>query len=362
MKVIDLRSDTLTKPSLSMRKAIYHAVVGDNAFEEDLSVIELEEYCASLFGKEKALFMPSGTMSNQVAIKAHTNPGDEVITDSCYHINFFESAQTASLTGVTLNLCYSENGLLTCDDIDQAIKRKPRGDFYSKAKLICLENTVNATGGTVFSARMVHRIATFAKAKNLAVHIDGARILNACATTGEQPSDFGSAVDSLSLCFAKGLGAPFGSILMGSSDFIGKAKVYRKWFGGALHQAGFMAAAASHALRENWREILERDHYHAKLLADGLRSELPSDSVSHPSSNIVLLSLERIGHYCDRPDSTWAVSELKKNGVLVFPWTDNRIRFITHRDHSEEDILLAVERIVRVFEACKTESTCSHVH
>lgn len=349
--IYDLRSDTLTLQNEGMKYAMLSAIVGDAAFGEDETVNQLENYCASLFRKEAALFVSTGTMTNQVSIKAHTRPGEEVITDAAYHINFYESAQTAAFCGVTLNLIRAENGIITVTDIKNAIDSKPRSFLYAKPSLIFLENTVNAAGGTVFPIEELKAIKSFATDCGLAVHMDGARVLNACVVSGLKPCDIACYTDSISMCFSKGLGAPFGSILCGSKSFIEKAKIAKKWFGGTLHQSGYMAAAALYALNENWEMILRKDHEHARLIAIQLSEILPKSNIRKVETNIVIVDLVNVVE-----DKSIALETLKLNGILAFPWNGNTIRFVTSRNISDKDAITAARIIRNVFEkliACR---------
>ncbi|UJR12820.1 hypothetical protein I4U23_016994 [Adineta vaga] len=339
---IDLRSDTLTLPTEGMKNAIISASVGDAAFNEDDTVRQLEDYCAFFFRKEAALFIPTGTMTNQIAIKVHTKPGDEVIVDASYHINFYESAQTAALGGVTLNLIRADRGLITVNDIQNAIDSKPRGPLYAKATLIFLENTVNAGGGAVFPIEELKAIREYSNAHGLIVHIDGARLLNACIASNVTPYEIAAYCDSIGMCFAKGLGAPFGSIIAGSRDCIEKAKIYRKWFGGTLHQAGFMAAAALYSLNENWEAILQRDHDHAKLIEVELLKVVSRKQVNKVETNIVIVELDGIAD-----NKHLILNSLEKQGVLSFPWRGNSIRFVTNRNISREQANSAAN-IIRI--------------
>ena len=342
---IDLRSDTFTLQNEGMKNAMMSASMGDAAFGEDDTVNRLEDYCASFFGKEAALFIPTGTMANQIAIRAHTKPGDEIITDASYHINFYESAQTAALGGVTLNLTHADRGLITVKDIQNAIDSKPRGPLYAKPTLIFLENTVSAGGGTVLSMEELRAIKAYAGLHGLIVHIDGARFLNACVALNSRPCEVAAYADSIGMCFAKGLGAPFGSVLAGSRDFIEKVKVYRKWFGGTLHQAGYMAAAALYSLNENWEAILKRDHDHAKLIESDLLKVLPREKIVKVETNIVIVDLNGIVD-----DKSLILGAMKQQGVLAIPWSGNTIRFVTSRNISREEAMAAAASIRNVFE------------
>ncbi|MCL6439227.1 MAG: low specificity L-threonine aldolase [Rubrobacteraceae bacterium] len=337
---IDLRSDTITLPDDQMRAVMREAETGDDCYGEDPSVSCLEQYCADLFGKEEALFISTGTLSNQIAIRCHTRPGDEVILDASYHIYFFESAQTADLARVTLNPCFTEDGIITEAHIEGAINLKPRSAAYAVPKLVCTENTINARGGRIFPVERLRSLYFFAKERDLSVHLDGARIMNACVATGVPPRAYAAYTDSLSMCFAKGLGAPFGSILVGDSSFIRDARKYRKWYGGALHQSGVLAAAALYALQNNVSRLAE-DHANARLLAE-LLAELPGIEANpdEVETNMVMADISTLGlssvEFCE---------EASKDGVLLFPWTPEIVRATTHLGIEERDVRDVVRRL-----------------
>ncbi|KAJ3382932.1 hypothetical protein HDU92_004498 [Lobulomyces angularis] len=343
-KGIDLRSDTLTTQSEGMRLYMLNASMGDDCFGENTTVAELEKYCAKLVGKEAAIFVPTGTMTNQIAIRAHTRPGDEVILDACYHINFYESAPTAAFGHVSTNLIRADRGIFSVKDIQKVIDSKPRGPLYSKTKLILLENTINAGGGAVLPLENLEEIKKFADTEKFKIHMDGARLLNASVAAKMKPSELAKYADSVGICFAKGLGAPFGSILCGDREFIDRAKIYRKWFGGALHQAGFMAAAAQYSLNEDWENILQRDHDNAKFIESALQNILPIEKVTKVETNIVIVDLDGL---CEKMEM---IEALRNNGVLAFPWCDNKIRFITSRNvASFKEINTATDIICETF-------------
>ncbi|CAF1520739.1 unnamed protein product [Adineta steineri] len=342
--VVDLRSDTLTLQNDGMKNAMMSVSVGDAAYGEDDTVNQLEDYCASFFGKEAALLISTGTMANQIAIRAHTKPGDEVVTDASYHINYYESAQTAAIGGVTLNLTHANRGLITVNDIQNAIGSKPRGSMYAKPTLIFLENTVNVSGGAVLSMDELRAIKAYADLHSLIVHIDGARLLNACIASNSRPHEVAAYADSVGMCFTKGLGAPFGAVLAGSRDFIEKIKVYRKWFGGTLHQVGYMAASALYSLDENWEAIFKRDHEHAKLIEAELLKVVPCKQVSKVETNIVIVDLNGIAD-----DKSLILDAMKQQGVLALPWNGNTIRFVTSRNISRDEAVAAAAIIRNVF-------------
>ena len=333
MIAIDLRSDTVTQPTPAMRRVMAKAEVGDDCFGDDLSTHMLEEVCAALFGKEAALFMASGTMSNQVALRALTSPGDEVITEERYHINYFESAQSSDLARVVLNICHCPDGILRPRDVAERIASKPRGRLYAQPKLVTVENTINVVGGKVFPLANLKDLADYAHSGGLAVHLDGGRIFNACVASGVEPEEYAKLCDTVSACFSKGLGAPFGSILCGSREVIEKARRYRKWYGGALHQSGIMAAAALHALEHNLSR-LAIDHDNAQLMARLLR-ELPGISLLFEpvETNMVYFDVSALGmdaeEFCRRSAQA---------GVLFFPWGQETVRAATHLGIFEADI------------------------
>lgn len=318
----DLRSDTLTKPSRDM---LQHAILsdqGDDCFGESRSVFELEEHCADMFGKEAALLLPSGTMSNQIALRVIAQPGDEIICDSSYHINFFEAAQSSAISGVSLNIVGSADGVLRCQDLESAIAKRARwSSTYATAKAIWLENTINGKNGRPLSLDELRSAKSWAANQEIFTYMDGARVLNAAISEGLELHEIAVHCDSLSMCFAKGLGAPMGSVLVGSKDFIAASKRYRKWLGGGLHQSGFIAAAALFALRHN-KEQLERDHSNAKQFAKRL-NENPNFSVDLPRTNIVMFDVGSLD-VCP----VELVSQLDSLGVRVLIWKNTTLRAV----------------------------------
>lgn len=342
---IDLRSDTLTLPTAEMRAAMVLAAVGDAAYGEDPIVSELEEYCAALFGKDAAVFTCSGTMSNQIAVQTLTQPGDEVILDFYHHINYFEGAQTAKMAGVVLNTCVSERGILTPDSISEAIKSKLRGDGYCKPKLLCLENSISFFGGRVFPAELLRRVSDHARSQGMAVYVDGARILNACVSSGVSPKDFAASADLCSLCFAKGLGAPFGSVLVGDRPAIEVARKFRKWLGGNLHQSGIMAAAALFALRHHLPHF-EADHANAKLLTQLLGASSSSGLQIWPAeTNIVMFNISSLSI-----SAREFVSHAEQHGVRLVDWTNGWVRAVMHHPISREQVMTAADVIQSTYQ------------
>lgn len=332
---IPLLSDTVTRPTPGMLEAMFHAEVGDDVFREDPTINALEVKCAGLFGHEAALFCPSGTMTNQIALKVHTRPLDEVICDEMSHIFQYEVGGYAFHSGIAVNLLHGENGILTPELVEAAVR--PRQDWLPLSRLVVIENTCNKGGGSIYSLERIRGIQAVCQKHGLALHLDGARIFNALVETGDSPASIGAETDSISVCLSKGLGAPVGSVLTGSRAFIAEARRVRKVMGGGMRQAGFLAAAGIYAL-DHHIERLTDDHAHARILAAAL-SELPWVGGIRPvQTNIVIFDLA--------PPLTPAVflEFLKKNGIVASAFGPQTIRFVTHLDVSRE----MVERVVEV--------------
>ncbi|MBI2369800.1 MAG: low-specificity L-threonine aldolase [Deltaproteobacteria bacterium] len=336
MKVIDLRSDTVTRPTPAMRQAMAEAEVGDDVFGEDPTVNALQARSAALLGKEAALFVPSGTMANQLAIRTHTEPGDEVIIEGSSHPFNYEGGATAALSGVQFFTLPGRRGILEASQIEAAIR--PPDHHYPRTRLVCLENTHNRGGGSIFPLEKILEIAGVARDRGLALHLDGARLFNACVATGIKPAEYARHFDSVSFCLSKGLGAPVGSLLAGSAAFIDRAHRFRKMFGGGMRQAGILAAAGLYAL-DHHIERLEEDHRHARLLAQGLAGfpgvEVKPEEVE---TNMVFVRVT------DRPAAELARA-LREQGVLLLATARDTIRCVTHLDVSEADIHDALARI-----------------
>jgi threonine aldolase len=336
LHLIDLRSDTTTLPSQEMLRAMFASEIGDDAFGEDSTTNLLEEYIADLFGKQAAIFTPSGTMSNQIALRVHTRPGDEVILDESYHFNVYESAPSADLAGVSLNTVKTDDGILTPAHISLAIDSKSRDPRYCQPALLSLENTINFRGGRVVPLAAQRSAAEFAQSKGLRVHLDGARLFNAAVASGTTVMEYAATVDTLSVCFAKGLGAPFGSVLAGPTDLIVEARTYRKSYGGAMHQSGHLAGAALYALQHNVSRLAE-DHANAKHLALIL-SENPSLGVSttEVETNIVIVDLTDIGL-----SARTITNEARRHGLLIMQIGQSMVRFVTHLGITTREIARA---------------------
>lgn len=327
--MIDLRSDTITQPTPAMRQAIVQAEVGDDVFGDDPTVNALESYVAALLGKEAAVYMPSGTMTNQVALRVHTEPGDEIILESEAHIYYYEGGAPAALSGVMCRLVKGDRGIFTAADLEQVLR--PADPHFPCTKLVCLENTHNRGGGRIYPLSEIAAIAQVCQTHQLKLHLDGARLWNACAATGIAPADYAQPFETISVCFSKGLGAPVGSALVGSHQSIQRARRFRKLFGGSMRQAGLMAAGALYALKHQF-DRLKDDHAHAKLLAEGLEAiegiQINPDDVQ---TNIVLF------HTQDMTAEELA-QRLHTLGVAVLATGSHTIRAVTNLMVTQEQI------------------------
>jgi threonine aldolase len=325
--VINLLSDTVTKPTPGMLRAMWAAEVGDDVFREDPTVNALEAKCAELFGHEAALYCPSGTMTNQIAQKVHTRPLDEVICDEMSHIFQYEVGGYAFNSGIAINLLRGENGILTAEMVEAAVK--PRYDWLPVSRLVVLENTCNKGGGSIYPLENIRAIRAVCQKHGLALHLDGARLFNALVETGDTTLEMGRLFDSISICLSKGLGAPVGSVLIGKKDFIAEARRVRKVMGGGMRQAGYMAAAGIYAL-DHHIERLKEDHENARKIGATL-AELPWVANIRPvQTNILIFDLAT-------PLTPVAFLDyLKQNGVVASAFGPQTIRFVTHLDVTEE--------------------------
>jgi threonine aldolase len=333
--VIDLRSDTVTRPTEGMRRAMLEAPVGDDVFGEDPTVNRLEEYVADLLGKEAALYAPSGTMTNQIGVQVNTNRGEEVLLHEGSHIFVYEAGAPAMLSSVQLRTLSGENGILDPETVRAVVR--PRDVHFPRSRLLCLENTHNTAGGKVFPLEVFAAVAGTAKAHGLKVHLDGARLFNAQAATGIPAREWCGHADTVSVCSSKGLGAPVGSLLAGDEETISEARRARKAFGGGMRQAGIIAAASLYAF-ENNVERLSEDHERARNLAAGLR-EAGYDA-REPDTNLVLVAVD------DPPEFLQA---LAREGVLATPGKPGFVRLCTHLGAEDSDIETAVEAATRIF-------------
>jgi threonine aldolase len=332
--LIDLRSDTVTRPTEDMRRAMLEAPVGDDVFGEDPTVKRLEEYVADLLGKEAALYAPSGTMTNQIGVHVNTSRGEEVLLHEGSHIFVYEAGAPAMLSSVQVRTLSGENGVLDPDTVRAAVR--PDDVHFPRSRLVCLENTHNTAGGKVFPLEGFAAVAATAKELGLKVHLDGARLFNAQAATGIQAREWCAHADTVSVCSSKGLGAPVGSLLAGDEETIGEARRARKAFGGGMRQAGIIAAASLYAF-ENHIDRLVEDHERARNLAAGLR-EAGYDA-HEPETNLVLVAVERPFEFLDA---------LAREGVLATPGKPGFVRLCTHLDVGDEEIEAAVEAAARI--------------
>ena len=338
---IDLRSDTVTRPTSAMRKAMSEAEVGDDVFGEDPTVNALQEKVANLLGKETALFVPSGTMANQLSIKSHTQPGDEVIIEASSHPYNFEGGAGAALSGIQFQCLKGVRGILDASQIEEAIR--PADHHFPVTKLICLENTHNRGGGSIYPLEKMAEIYRLTKSKGLLLHLDGARLWNASVATGIKPREYAQWADSVSVCLSKGLGAPIGSLVAGSKPFIDRVHRFRKMFGGGMRQVGIIAAAGIYALNHHL-ERLKEDHHNAKRLAVGLK-EFKGVSIDpkHVETNIVIFDVTDTGM-----TGAQVAEAMKKEGVLIHAFGKTQIRLVTHLDISSEDIEIALKAFKKV--------------
>ena len=320
---IDFRSDTVTRPTAPMLAFMQNAPLGDDVFGEDPSINELENFSASLFGMESAIFCPSGTMTNQIAIKCHTQPGDEVICDLDSHIYQYEGGGIAFNSGCSVRLLTGNRGRITASQVEQAINAD---DIHKPvSRLVGLENTSNRGGGSCYNWQEIEQISAVCKEKGLILHLDGARLFNAMVATGQTAAQYGKVFDSISICLSKGLGAPVGSLLLGNRAFIKKARRVRKVFGGGMRQAGMLAAAGMYALQHNVAR-LKTDHEHARRIADALSKKSFVKEILPVETNIIIAEI----------GNSWTpatfVEKMKEHGVLLFAFSPTRIRIVLHLD------------------------------
>jgi threonine aldolase len=343
MRMIDLRSDTVTKPSKGMLEAMVRAEVGDDVFGEDPTVNLLQEKVASLLGKEAALFVPSGTMGNQICIKVHTQPGDEVIMEKGCHLFNYETGALAFLSNIQPHVIEGVRGIMNVEDIKKAIR--PRVYYMPRTALIAVENTHNRAGGTIYPLDVIQEIHQLAREEHIGLHLDGARLWNACVETGIAPAEYARYFDSVSVCLSKGLGAPVGSVIAGSVEFIERARKYRKIFGGGMRQAGVLAAAGIYALEHN-RERLKDDHAKLRFLADEIAT-IPRLTIDREAvqTNILIIGVEKTGK---QPAEVLAM--LKAKGVLLTMGNWMSIRAVTHLDVSMEEVRLAANVFHELFD------------
>ncbi|MDQ0411855.1 low-specificity L-threonine aldolase [Mesobacillus stamsii] len=338
--MIDLRSDTVTKPTDEMRRAMYAAEVGDDVYQEDPTVNELEETAAEILGKEKALFVTSGTQGNQIAVLTHCRPGQELLLEEESHIFYYESGAVAALAGVQTRTIAGKKGAMDPNDVLNAIRTEDI--HYPETGLICLENTHNRAGGAVIPVENMEAVYNTAKANNVPVHLDGARLFNAAAAAGVDVKEFAKYTDTVQICLSKGLGAPVGSIIAGSSDFIKTARKWRKRLGGGMRQAGIIAAPGLIALTK-MKDRLGEDQWNARILAEGIESIPGMKLARHPETNIVVADVTGLNI-----TSEDFVKKLRSEGVISGTFGPTLVRFVTHYDVKEDQIQKAIEAIAKV--------------
>jgi threonine aldolase len=335
--VIDFRSDTVTRPGPGMLEAMMAAKVGDDVFGEDTAINELESYCANMFGMEAALFCPSGTMTNQIAIKCHTKPGDEVICDESSHVYQFEGGGIAFNSAASVRLLHGDRGRINAAQVLAAIN--PDDPHRAHTSMVSLENTSNRGGGSCYDLNEIKKIREVCEEKGLALHLDGARIWNAIVANNEDPLTYGKLFHSISVCLSKSLGCPVGSLLLGTRSFIKQARRIRKVFGGGMRQAGFLAAAGTYALKNNIARLAD-DHRHAKLIAEAIAPKGFVKEVMPVETNIIIFDLDEKMMAAD------LVAKLKEKHVLAYATAANRIRLVVHLDITPQ----MTEETIRIFE------------
>lgn len=326
--IIDLISDTVTKPTPGMLQAMMHAQVGDDVFRMDPTVNALQEKVAALFGMEDALFFPSGTMANQAAIKIHTQPGDLLFCDKYAHVYNYESGGAAFHSGVTCKLIDGSRGMFTAAQLAEVTAGNPE-IYLPFAKLVCIENTTNKGGGACWDFSELEKIQQITKDRNLSFHLDGARLFNALVAKNETPQQYGQLFDTISICFSKGLGAPIGSMLLGSKEHIHKALRIRKLYGGGMRQVGFLAAACDYAL-DHHVERLAADHQKAKEIGAVLETVSCVTKVEPIETNIVIFYVDK-----SMGDANF-IQQMKDQNILLTPMGDGKIRIVTHLDYTDE--------------------------
>ena len=336
--LIDLRSDTVTRPSSGMLQAMFNAPVGDDVFGDDPTVNALEEKVVQMFGIEAALFCASGTMANQIAIKAHTQPGDEVICNKLSHVYYYEGGGIAVNSGASVCLLDGDRGRITATDVRNHIN--PDDIHRPVSRLVSVENTMNKGGGAIYEFSELQKIGAICRENGLSFHLDGARLFNALIETVETPVDYGRLFDSISICLSKGLGAPVGSVLMGSAPFIKKARRIRKVFGGGMRQAGYLAAAGIYALDNNIARLAD-DHRRAAHLGAVLSSLPFVEDVVPVESNIIFFKLD------DRLSEIDFLARLAENDIHALALSPGNIRFVTHLDFTDE-MLDVLEKTLRL--------------
>jgi threonine aldolase len=334
--MIDYRSDTFTKPTAGMLEAMFKAEVGDDVFGEDPTINRLEAMSADLFGMEAAVFCPSGTMTNQIAIKCHTQPGDEVICDKVSHVYIYEGGGIAFNSAAQVKPLDGDRGRITAEQVAEAIN--PADVHKANTSLVSLENTANRGGGSCYDFNEILRIKEVCLQHNLKLHLDGARLYNALVAKGETPKQYGEAFDSISVCLSKGLGTPVGSVLIGTKEMITKARRIRKVFGGGMRQAGYLAAAGIYALENNVNRLAE-DHCHAKMLADCICEKDFAGEILPVETNILIFEVK------GRLTPQSFAEKLKEQNIFVMAISKTQVRMVLHLDVSEDMVQQTIKAI-----------------
>jgi threonine aldolase len=337
--LIDYRSDTVTKPTAGMMEAMMKAKVGDDVFGEDPSINELESLAANMFGMEASLFCPSGTMTNQIAIKCHTQPGDEVICDESAHVYQYEAGGIAFNSGSSVKLLTGDRGRISAGQVNLSIN--PDDNHKAHTSLVCVENTSNRGGGSCYDFGEIKNIQKICTENNLKFHLDGARLFNALVEKKETPKQYGEVFDSISICLSKSLGCPVGSLLLGKKDFIKKARRVRKVFGGGMRQAGILAAAGIYAL-QNHVERLKEDHGHARKIACAFQKKEFIKLVLPVETNIIIFELN------ESMKAPALVEKLKEKNILGYAIAPKRVRLVVHLDITEEMVGKTIETIEKM--------------
>lgn len=338
--MIDFRSDTVTKPSKAMLDAMMTAPVGDDVFGEDPTINALENLIAEMFAMEAALFCPSGTMTNQIAIKAHTQPGDEIICDALSHVYQYEGGGIAFNSGCSVKLIQGNKGRITASQVEESINNA--NDVHKPiSKLVSLENTSNRGGGCCYNFNDMLAIQEVCKKNNLLLHLDGARIFNALVAKKEAPTQYGKIFNSISVCLSKGLGAPVGSVLLGNKNFIQKARRIRKVFGGGMRQAGVLAAAGIYALQNNINRLAQ-DHLHTKQIQQALQEKYFIGEIFPVETNIIIFEIK------EKYTAPEFITLLKENNILAIAISNTQIRIVVHLDITENMVQQTLEVIKKL--------------
>ncbi len=337
--MIDLRSDTVTRPTPAMLEAISAAAVGDDVFQEDPTVIQLEQKLADLLGMEAGIFCPSGTMTNQIAINVHTRPGDEVICHNLSHVYHYEGGGIACNSGASVRLLDGDRGRFTANDVLSNIN--PDDVHHPVSRLVVIENTCNKGGGSYWGMEDISSIRQTCDDNNLNLHLDGARLFNALVKTGQSPLEYGGLFDSISICLSKGLGAPIGSVLLGSAEFVHQARRVRKVFGGGMRQVGYLAAAGIYAL-DNHIERLAEDHRRAEILGNAVKEKSFVAELLPVDTNIVIFRIN------DKVNDTAFINQLEKAGILAVSMGHQLVRFVTHLDFDDDMLTEVIQTLNKI--------------